>query len=272
MRQPSIVQNHRVPYQHCRVFGVCCLVSERGAIRILRDVIKRDGFLGLWSSRIIFWKSSYAVLNRGFMYMSLSWLTSLASRRYGQLSMGGTMILAYVADLLTKPLVAPLETLVIRLNRSETGETVKTLVPLMLKEGGVGMFFRGLPTHLGSSWRQAITEAVFEQLRRAVGLLLGGQRRDGELGAAAAFAIGWISRGLATVVVQPLFRVRNMATQSTKPLYRVALEIYHEKGYKGFFAGCAPEIMRGATLQACLNLVKEHFTVANRRGLLFVGV
>ena len=141
----------------------------------------------------------------------------------------------------------------------------------MLKEGGIGMCFRGLPTHLGSSWRQAITEAIFEQLRRAVGLLLGGQRRDGELGAAAAFAIGWLSRGLATVIVQPLFRVRNMATQSTKPLYIVALEIYSEKGVNGFFAGCVPEIMRGATLQACLNLVKEHLTIANRRGLLFLG-
>jgi hypothetical protein len=248
------------------------LSSERGAFQILKDVAKRDGVLGLWSSRIIFWKSSYAVLNRGLMYMSLSWLSSLASARYGQLSMGTTMVLAYVADLLTKPLVAPLETLVIRLNRSETGETVRTLVPLMLKQGGVGMFFRGLPTHLGSSWRQAMTEAIFEQLRRAVGLLLGGHRRDGELGAAAAFAIGWLSRGLATVIVQPLFRVRNMATHSTKPLYVVALEIYSEKGFNGFFAGCVPEIMRGATLQACLNLVKEHLTVANRRGLVFLGV
>jgi hypothetical protein len=240
-------------------------------MQILRDVVQRDGPLGLWSSRIIVWKSLYAVLNRGLMYMSLSWLTSLATRRYGQLSMGSTMLLAYCADLLTKPLVAPLETLVIRLNRSETGETVSVLVPLMLKEGGIGMFFRGLPTHLGSSWRQAITEAIFEQLRRTVGLLLGGQRRDGELGAAAAFAIGWLSRGLATVVVQPLFRVRNMATQSTKPLHSVAVEIYRERGIKGFFAGCVPEIMRGATLQACLNLVEEHLTVANRRGLLVLG-
>ena len=41
-------------------------------MQILRDVVQRDGPLGLWSSRIIVWKSLYAVLNRGLMYMSLS--------------------------------------------------------------------------------------------------------------------------------------------------------------------------------------------------------
>jgi hypothetical protein len=62
-----------------------------------------------------------------------------------------------------------------------------------------------------------------------------------------------------------------MATQSTKPLLSVAAEIYADKGFGGFFNGCLPEVMRGATLQAVLNLVKEHLTVANRRGLLLAG-
>jgi hypothetical protein len=191
--------------------------DERKAGQILRDVARRDGILGLWSGRIIIWKCLYATLNRGLMYGTLTWLTSLVVRTRpasGALSSAGsTMVLAYIADLLTKPLVAPLETVIIRLNRSETGETVRTLIPLMLKEGGVGFFFRGLPTHLGSSWRQAITEALFEQLRRLVGAVWGGQRLDGELGAGTAFAIGWLARGLATIVVQPLFRVRVSGTR-----------------------------------------------------------
>lgn len=151
--------------------------DERGALQIVRDVVRRDGVLGLWSSRIIVWKSSYAIINRGLMYMSLSWLTSVATARFGQLGVGSTMLLAYVADLLTKPLVAPLEGLVIRLNKSETGETATELIPKMLKEGGPGVFWRGITTHLGASWRQAITEAIFEQLRRLVGLALGGNRQ-----------------------------------------------------------------------------------------------
>lgn len=113
-----------------------------------------------------------------------------------------------------------------------------------------------------------ISREVYERLLVIVCDLL---LQDGELGAAAAFVIGWLSRGLATVVVQPLFRVRNMATQSTKPLYQVAGEVYSTKGIAGFFNGCFPEVMRGATLQAVLNLVKEQLTVANRRGLLVIG-
>ena len=245
--------------------------DSRGTMQILADVARRDGLLGLWSRRVIVPKCLYATLNRGLMYMVLSALSAFATRRFGTLSMGGNMLLGYLADLAVKPLVHPIETVVIRLNRSETGETVGELVPRMVRTEGLGCFFRGISSHLGYSWRAGLTEGIFEQLRRAVAALLGGQRVDGELGGGVAFVIGWLARALATFLINPFFRVRNMATKSPKGFFAVAADVHKTGGVGGFFAGVVPEMVRGATLQACLNLVKEHFTAANRSALLMLG-
>jgi hypothetical protein len=40
--------------------------------------------------------------------------------------------------------------------------------------------------------RAGLTEASFEGLRFLVGVALGGPRKDGELGAAMAFVLGWV--------------------------------------------------------------------------------
>ena len=84
---------------------------------------KRDGLLGLWSRRVIFWKCLFATLNRGLMYSTYSWLQQLARSRWGTLTVLQNICVAYAADVVIKPLVHPIETVVIRLNRSETGLT-----------------------------------------------------------------------------------------------------------------------------------------------------
>ena len=43
-------------------------------------------------------------------------------------------------------------------------------------------------------------------------------------------------------------------------------------GVPGFFEGCTPEVVRGATLQAFLNLVKERLTGFNRTALIAAGL
>ena len=73
----------------------------------------------------------------------------------------------------------------------------------------------------------------------------------------------WLARALGTVFTYPLFRLRNMATKSARPLSAVAADVWQDGGVRGFFSGCAPEVIRGATLQAFLNLVKEHLTNFN---------
>jgi hypothetical protein len=62
-----------------------------------------------------------------------------------------------------------------------------------------------------------------------------------------------------------------MAIKSPKGFFAVAADVHRAEGVSGFFAGVVPEMVRGATLQACLNLVKEHLTAANRSALLMIG-
>jgi hypothetical protein len=51
----------------------------------------------------------FAMLNRGFMYMTYSWFSSIARSRWGQLGVVPNILVAYLADLANKPLVHPLE-------------------------------------------------------------------------------------------------------------------------------------------------------------------
>ena len=169
------------------VFGAICVMplemvvakrasgDPRSTLRILGDVIQRDGFFGLWSFRVMPAKCLYAFLNRGLMYGSYAWISGWASRRTAGLSGGlvGAAVIAWFADIAVKPIVHPIETVVIRLNRSESGERAGELVCRMLRDEGVGAFFRGMSTHIGYSWRAGLTEASYEFLRFLAGVCLG---------------------------------------------------------------------------------------------------
>jgi hypothetical protein len=149
--------------------------------------------------------------------------------------------------------------------------------------GGIGSFWRGLGACFLNSWRQGLTEAIFELLRRVT--MMGVP--DGELGARSAFALGWTARALATCMTFPALKVRTLATmgrtaaegalphckggvpKGDKSVIAIVLELYRRKGFVGgFFSGLAPEMVRAATLQAVLNMVKEHATGFNTRVLL----
>lgn len=184
--------------------------DTRSTLQILAAVVVRDGFFGLWSLRVMPAKCLYALLNRGLMYGSYAWLGSLSSRWTGSASSSlfGAAVLAWFADLAVKPVVHPIETVVIRLNRSETGERAGELISRIWRDEGAGAFFRGLSTHIGYSWRAGLTEATYEGLRFAVVALFGGSRKDGELGTALAFLLGWTARAVGTCITYPMFRLR----------------------------------------------------------------
>jgi hypothetical protein len=117
-------------------------------------VVRRDGIGGLWSLRVMPAKCMYAFINRGLMYGAYAWISGVYARWSGRpTGVLGAAVLAWAADLAVKPIVHPIETVVIRLNRSETGERARELIPRMLRTEGVGTFFRGLSTHIGYSWR-----------------------------------------------------------------------------------------------------------------------
>ena len=209
------------------------------------------------------------------MYLTYSLFSSFARASWGSRAenLCASILLAYAADLTVKPLVHPIETVVIRLNRSEVGLTAGVLIPQMLRQECVRSFYRGIGMHLGNSWRQGLTEGAFEALRRLVSWVIaangtgnGQVLQDGELGASTAFLIGWAARALATAITFPLLRLRTTATalQKNDSVFSAAQRILREQGWSGFFSGLIPEMIRAATLQATLNLVKEHLTQLNR--------
>lgn len=112
------------------------------SVQILAAVVRRDGVRGMWS-----------LCDAGEVSVCVyqSWahvrLLRLDQRRLRKVvrQVLGAAVLAWAADLTVEPIVHPIETVAIRLNRSETGERAGELVPRMLRTEGIGTFLRVRP-------------------------------------------------------------------------------------------------------------------------------
>jgi len=118
------------------------------------------------------------------------------------------------------------------------------------KKDGLPGFFKGLPGALGTVMNSAIQIGCYEQLRK---LLL---RRSGEaMGATTAFALGAVSKMIATLLTYPLTTVgtrmqnqKGNKDDKSKPKYTgtvdCATKMLASEGISSFYHGLRPRLFQ----------------------------
>ncbi|KAI3440433.1 uncharacterized protein J3R85_003500 [Psidium guajava] len=231
-----------------------------------------------------------------FVYFyGYSYFKRLYIERSGYKSVGtkANLVLAAAAGACTAILTQPLDTAAARMQTSAFGKS-KGLWQT-LTEGDWSHVFDGLGISLLLTSNPAIQYTVFDQLKQR--LLKSKQNKTDKgsspesLSAFSAFALGALSKSIATILTYPAIRCKVMiqATNSSdndngtekdrkkprKTLAGVGFAIWNKEGLLGFFKGLRAQILKTVLSSALLLMIKEKISattwvliLALRRSLL----
>lgn len=214
-------------------------------------------------------------------------------KRTGYKSVGtsANLVLAAAAGACTAIITQPLDTAAARMQTSAFGKS-KGLWQT-LTEGDWTHAFDGLGISLLLTSNPAIQYTVFDQLK--LRLLKGKQNKTDKgsspesLSAFSAFALGALSKSIATILTYPAIRCKVMIqavdssengteTAQKKPRKTVPgimLAIWNREGFLGFFKGLRAQILKTVLSSALLLMIKEKISattwvlmLALRRSLL----
>lgn len=237
------------------------------AVAALHSILEKFGYF-----------YAYAVLR--------AWYVRTVLGPSGQLSVGANLAVGYAAEFAHLGVTLPLERVFVRIQTGKDTGLVAALQSIVA-ESGVGGLYAGWRTFLILALKPAIEFTVFEQIKAVV---LRGRGKGGVvLGAAEAFVLGAVARGVSTFICFPATRVKTMLqakTESSKkansarrvsfhlgtpqrPASPVA-EVNHllrEQGLSALYQGIGPEITRGVMSSAIKMAVKERVFLAVRAAL-----
>ncbi|KAL0005910.1 hypothetical protein SO802_013471 [Lithocarpus litseifolius] len=224
----------------------------------------------------------------GYSYFKRLYLEKSGAKKIGTKE---NLVLAAAAGACTAILTQPLDTASSRMQTSAFGKSKglwKTLT-----EGKWTDAFDGLGISLLLTSNPSIQFTVFDQLKNR--LLKKKQDKAGNgsspeaLSASSAFALGAISKSIATVLTYPAIRCKVMIQavdsndneteraqkKSRKTVPGVIRAIWNSEGVPGFFKGLHAQILKTVLSSALLLMIKEKITastwvliLATRRFLL----
>ncbi|KAJ0015186.1 hypothetical protein Pint_19879 [Pistacia integerrima] len=207
----------------------------------------------------------------GYSYFKRLYLEKSGSKSIGTKA---NLIIAATAGACTAILTQPLDTASSRMQTSAFGKSKGLLKTL--SEGTWNDAFDGLGISLLLTSNPAIQYTVFDQLKRR--LLKGEQKGSSPLALSAfmAFALGALSKSIATVITYPAIRCKVMiqaadstddGTTKTQPRSRKTLAgviyaIWKREGPLGFFKGLHAQILKTVLSSALLLMIKEKISAA----------
>ncbi|XP_009625700.1 peroxisomal adenine nucleotide carrier 1 [Nicotiana tabacum] len=213
-----------------------------------------------------------------FVYFyGYSYFKRLYLERSGAKSIGTrvNLIIAAAAGACTALATQPLDTASSRMQTSAFGKSKglwKTLT-----EGSWSEAFDGLGISLLLTSNPAIQYTVFDQLKQH---LLKGKEKTTErdaspvvLSAFSAFALGALSKSIATVLTYPAIRCKVMIQaaddedkkaepKSSKTISGVICSIWKKEGILGFFKGLHAQILKTVLSSALLLMIKEKISAS----------
>ncbi|KAJ0079466.1 hypothetical protein Patl1_22645 [Pistacia atlantica] len=204
----------------------------------------------------------------GYSYFKRLYLEKSGSKSIGTKA---NLIIAATAGACTAILTQPLDTASSRMQTSSFGKSKGLLKTL--SEGTWSDAFDGLGISLLLTSNPAIQYTVFDQLKRR--LLKGEQKGSSPLALSAfmAFALGALSKSIATVITYPAIRCKVMiqaadstddgtTPRSRKTLAGVIYAIWKREGPLGFFKGLHAQILKTVLSSALLLMIKEKISAA----------
>ncbi|KAI5326461.1 hypothetical protein PRUPE_6G326700 [Prunus persica] len=210
----------------------------------------------------------------GYSYFKRLYLETSGSKSIGTRA---NLILAAAAGACTAIVTQPLDTASSRMQTSAFGKSKGLLKTLA--EGTWIDAFDGLGISLLLTANPAIQYTVFDQLKQR---LLERKNKTGNgsspvaLSALAAFALGAVSKTVATVLTYPAIRckvmiqaaeddnekTKNARPKSSKTIPGVLCAIWKKEGILGFFKGLHAQILKTVLSSALLLMIKEKLSAA----------
>ncbi|KAF7142730.1 hypothetical protein RHSIM_Rhsim05G0142400 [Rhododendron simsii] len=209
----------------------------------------------------------------GYSYFKRLYLVKSGSKSIGTTA---NLVLAAAAGACTAIVTQPLDTASSKMQTSAFGKS-KGLW-LTLTEGSWSEAFDGLGISLLLTSNPAIQYTVFDQLKQR--LLKAKQNKTENaasteaLSAFSAFALGAISKSIATVLTYPAIRCKVMiqaadsndneaskvTRRSRKTVAWALCAIWKKEGVLGFFKGLHAQILKTVLSSALLLMIKEKIT------------
>lgn len=244
---------------------------------VAREIYSREGILGFYNGT--FYASGQSGLEKAAYFYGYGWLKALALRGGGggggvggverELSAVTDLGLGYLAEAFHLPFTIPIEVVLTKIMTSKDKTNSFAVIQGILAESGPAGFYKGIQAYVVLCLKPAIQYAVFNRLK---GVLLaykagaGGASRVKELTAMQAFALGAISRAVATVIVFPYIRAKVIIMsragaesrgEKTPSILSSLVSILKDEGASALFQGITPEITRGVLSAALMLMVKE---------------
>ncbi|XP_044499267.1 peroxisomal adenine nucleotide carrier 1-like [Mangifera indica] len=221
-------------------------------------------------------KNLQSFISQFIYFYGYSYFKRLYLEKSGSKSIGtkANLIIAAAAGACTAIVTQPLDTASSRMQTSAFGKSKGLLKTL--SEGTWSDAYDGLGISLLLTSNPAIQYTVFDQLKRR--LLKAEQKGSSPqaLSAFMAFALGALSKSIATVITYPAIRCKVMiqAADSTddrtektqqrsrKTLAAIIYSIWKREGPLGFFKGLQAQILKTVLNSALLLMIKEKISAA----------
>lgn len=134
----------------------------------------------------------------------------------------------------------------------------------ILREDGVTGLWRGLKPSLVLTVNPAITYGVYERVKN----IILAASTDGKMTPGKSFAVGALSKTLATVVTFP-YILSKIRLQAKNTPYTGAIDVLtkiaKEKGIKGWYQGMQAQITKAVLAQALLFYFRDYFEIWTRK-------
>jgi hypothetical protein len=234
-----------------------------GTLDAMKKIVSAEGFLGLYAGIN---GSLLGVASTNFAYFYWYSIVRTTYIRYAKNANPSTAIelsLGAVAGALAQLFTIPVAVVTTRQqtqSKDKRKGMIDTAKEVIEGEDGVSGLWRGLKASLVLVVNPAITYGAYERLKQA---LFPGKT---SLKPWEAFALGAMSKALATIVTQPLI-VAKVGLQSTPPPARkgkpfksfveVMQFIIENEGMLSLFKGIGPQITKGLLVQGILMMTKE---------------
>jgi hypothetical protein len=251
--------------------------TDEGLVEIVRNIVKRDGVLGLWGKTSVILGFQSMIEKFGYFF-AYTLLRSLYQRFVGS-APGAIMTLAigYCSEWCQLPFTIPIDKVtVIMRNRMGTDQP-QGLLACAGEVWRAGNLHAGIGGYTLLALKPATQFAAYEP---AKAMWLGRQGGGAELAGLASFALGAYSRLVsdsfiypgrrAKVQKQALAGAEDEESKAMAKMGAVSLCIHMVKtqGLGGLYRGLPTELFRGVLSGALLLLVKERMDVVATRMLL----
>ena len=247
--------------------------AETSMIPYAAKLYKQEGisvfFRGVETS------SFQSALEKALYFFSYTTLKTVYRTASGtsQLDTFSNLALGYAADWAHLPITLPVDAWTTQIQTSKE-KPFQILLHMLSDTNRTQVFYKGLSAYYLLCFKPALQYTVYEQVKQMV--VRG--RRNQELSAAEAFALGMVARTLATVLVFPFLRAKILlqtgasdASSSNRTTLGVLKDQWETAGVAGLYQGIAPELTRGIFSAALMLMLKERIAVLVRNWIAAGG-